>query len=136
MLTEFRDFALKGNLLELAVAFVLGIAFAAVVGSLVDDVIMNLVAAAFGEPVFSGLSLTLNGAEIRYGAFLTAVASFLIVALALFLIVTAARRAMPAEATTRDCPHCLTAIPIAATACAACTRDVSPKPAGSEAAAG
>ncbi|UJA21122.1 large conductance mechanosensitive channel protein MscL [Thermoleophilia bacterium SCSIO 60948] len=130
MIKEFRDFALKGNLLELAVAFVLGVAFSAVVTSLVDDVIMNLIAAIFGSPDFSDLTLAIGDAEIRYGAFLTALVSFLIIAFALFAIVRLANRAMPpGEATTRACPHCLTAIPVAATACSACTRDVDPQPA-------
>lgn len=127
MIKEFRDFALKGNLVELAVAFVLGVAFSAVVTSLVDDVIMNLIAAIFGRPDFSGLTLTIGDGEIGYGAFLTALISFLIVAFALFAIVRLLRRAMPpGEATTRGCPHCLTAIPVAASVCSACTRDVAP----------
>ncbi|HEX6115675.1 MAG TPA: large conductance mechanosensitive channel protein MscL [Solirubrobacterales bacterium] len=125
MLREFRDFALKGNLLELAVAFVLGVAFTAVVTSLVDDVIMALVGAIFGEPDFSGLTLSIGDGEVRYGAFLTAFVSFLIIAATLFAVVRAANRIAPKRATTRDCPHCLTSIPLEASACPACTRDVA-----------
>jgi large conductance mechanosensitive channel len=87
MLKEFRDFLLRGNLVELAVAFVLGIAFAAVVTSLVDDLITPIVAMVFGEPDFGGLTFTINDAEFRYGAFLTALAQFLAIAAAVFFFV-------------------------------------------------
>ena len=80
MIKEFRDFALRGNLLELAVAFVMGVAFAAVVSSLVDDVIMQLIGATVGEPDFSDLVLSIGDGEIRYGSFLTALVTFLIIA--------------------------------------------------------
>jgi large conductance mechanosensitive channel len=126
MLKEFKDFALKGNLLELAVAFVLGVAFAAVVTSFVDDVIMQLIAAIVGKPDFSDLTFSIGEGVIRYGSFLTALVTFLIIAWVLFLIVKAVQTAMPAKATQRDCPHCLSSIPIAAGTCAHCTRDVQP----------
>ena len=126
MIREFKEFALKGNLVELAVAFVLGLAFAAVVTSLVDDVIMQLVAAIFGKPDFSNLTFSIGDGEIRYGAFLTAVVTFLIIAFVLFLIVKAVQKAMPAKVTERDCPHCLSSIPIGADTCAFCTKDVQP----------
>jgi hypothetical protein len=80
MLKEFREFALKGNLLELAVAFVLGLAFAAVVTSFVDDVIMQLVAAIIGKPDFSNLTFSIGDGVIRHGSFLTALVTFLIIA--------------------------------------------------------
>jgi large conductance mechanosensitive channel len=126
VIREFREFALKGNLLELAVAFVLGLAFAAVVTSLVDDVIMQIVAAIFGKPDFSDLTFSIGDGVIRYGSFLTAVVTFLIIAWVLFLIVNAAQTLMPAKVTRRDCPHCLSSIPIGASSCAFCTRDVQP----------
>jgi large conductance mechanosensitive channel len=126
MLREFREFALKGNLLELAVAFVLGVAFAAVVTSLVDDVIMSLVAAVFGKPDFSDLTFTIGDGVVRYGSFLTALVTFLIIAWVLFLIVKAAQAAMPPKVTQRDCPHCLSSIPMGADTCAFCTKDVQP----------
>ena len=126
MLKEFKDFALKGNLLELAVAFVLGVAFAAVVTSFVDDVIMQLIAAIVGKPDFSDLTFSIGDGVIRYGSFLTALVTFLIIAWVLFLIVKAAHTAMPEKATQRDCPHCLSSIPIAASTCAHCTREVQP----------
>jgi large conductance mechanosensitive channel len=126
MLREFREFALKGNLLELAVAFVLGVAFAAVVTSLVDDVIMSLVAAVFGKPDFSDLTFTIGDGVVRYGSFLTALVTFLIIAWVLFVIVKAAQAAMPPKVTQRDCPHCLSSIPMGADTCAFCTKDVQP----------
>ena len=126
MLRDFKEFALKGNLLELAVAFVLGLAFAAVVTSLVDDVIMQLVAAIFGKPDFSNLTFSIGDGVIRYGSFLTAVVTFLIIAWVLFLIVKAAQTLMPPKVTQRDCPHCLSSIPMGASACAFCTKDVQP----------
>jgi large conductance mechanosensitive channel len=124
LIRDFREFALKGNLLELAVAFVLGVAFAAVISSLVDDVIMSLVAAVFGKPDFSDLTFTIGDGVVRYGSFLTALVTFLIIAWVLFLIVKAAQAAMPAKVTQRDCPHCLSSIPIGADTCAFCTKPV------------
>jgi len=127
MLKEFREFALKGNLLELAVAFVLGVAFAAVVTSFVDDIIMQLVAAIAGKPDFSDLTFSIGDGVIRYGSFLTAVVTFLIIAWVLFLVVKAVQQMMPEpKVTERDCPHCLSSIPIGASACPFCTRDVQP----------
>ena len=90
---EFKDFINKGNLVELAVAFVLGVAFAALVNSLVDDVIMQIVAAIFGEPDFSALTFDLGDSVIRYGSFLTQLINFLIIALVLFFVVKAYNRA-------------------------------------------
>ena len=126
MIREFKEFALKGNLVELAVAFVLGLAFAAVVTSFVDDVVMQLVAAVVGKPDFSNLTFSIGKGEIRYGAFLTALVTFLIIAFVLFLIVKAVQKAMPAKVTEHDCPHCLSSIPIGADTCAFCTKDVQP----------
>ena len=125
MIREFKDFALRGNLLELAVAFVMGVAFAAVVSSLVNDVVMNVIAAIVGKPDFNNLTFEIGDGVIRYGSFLTALVTFLLIAWVLFWVVKVANRMMPQQATKRDCPHCLTAIPIAATACAACGRDVA-----------
>ena len=87
MLTEFRDFLMRGNLLELAVAFVMGLAFAALVGSFVDDLIMPIVAMIFGKPDFSDLTFTINDAVFRYGAFLTALITFATTAAAIFFFV-------------------------------------------------
>jgi large conductance mechanosensitive channel len=89
---EFRDFINRGNLVELAVAFVLGVAFAALVASFVNDIVMQIVAAIFGEPDFSSLTFDLGDSVIRYGAFLTQLINFLIIAFVLFLIVKAYNR--------------------------------------------
>jgi large conductance mechanosensitive channel len=87
LIREFRDFILRGNLVELAVAFVMGLAFAALVSSFVDDLILPIVAMIFGQPDFSGLDFTVNDAVFRYGAFLTALITFLTTAAALFFFV-------------------------------------------------
>lgn len=128
--TEFKMFAFKGNLIELAVAVILGLAFAAVITALVEFVIMPLVAAVVGQSNFDKLVIDIGDAKLEYGRFLTALVNFLIVAIVLFLVVKAANKAMrPAGApveppTTRECPYCKTAIPITATRCAACTSEV------------
>jgi large conductance mechanosensitive channel len=87
MLREFRDFVLRGNIVELAVAFVMGLAFAAVVNSLVNDLVMPLIAMIVGKPDFSELTFTINDAVFRYGAFITAALQFLAIAAAVFLFV-------------------------------------------------
>ena len=87
MLQELRDFILRGNIVELAVAFVIGLAFAAVVNSLVNDLVMPLIAMVIGKPDFSDLTFTINDAVFRYGAFITAVVQFLAVAAAVFFFV-------------------------------------------------
>ncbi|MGH3110068.1 MAG: large conductance mechanosensitive channel protein MscL [Gaiellaceae bacterium] len=108
MLKEFRDFLMRGNLVELAVAFVLGLAFAALVTSFVDDLILPIVAMIFGQPDFSGLDFTINDAVFRYGAFLTALITFLTTAAAIFFFVVKpvaaimARTAKPTEEEVTD----------------------------------
>ncbi len=87
MIKEFRDFLLRGNLVELAVAFVMGLAFAALVTSFVDGLIMPIVAMVFGKPDFGGLTFTINDAVFRYGAFITALITFVTTAAAIFFFV-------------------------------------------------
>jgi large conductance mechanosensitive channel len=87
MLKEFRDFLLRGNIVELAVAFVMGLAFAAVINSLVNDLIMPLIAMVIGKPDFSDLTFTINDARFRWGAFVTAVIQFVSIAAAVFFVV-------------------------------------------------
>jgi large conductance mechanosensitive channel len=87
MLREFRDFLMKGNIVELAVAFVMGVAFAAVVNSFVNDLIMPILAMIFGKPSFDDLTFTINDAVFRYGSFLTAVITFVSIAAAVFFFV-------------------------------------------------
>jgi large conductance mechanosensitive channel len=137
MLKEFRDFALRGSVLELAVAFVLGAAFGRIVTSLVDDVLMPPLGLVLGGMDFRELFVDLSGvgyatlvqAEaagapvIRYGQFLNTIVAFLIVALALFLVIRQVNRlARPVAApATRECPYCLSTIPLKATRCAHCS---------------
>jgi len=105
LLKEFRDFLTRGNLIELAVAFVMGVAFAAVVSSLVDNLVMPVLAMIIGKPDFRDLSFTINDAVFRYGAFITAAIQFVAIAAAVFFFVVKpvsvlrARRAAGAEAT-------------------------------------
>jgi|SRR5512132_2625394 large conductance mechanosensitive channel len=87
MIKEFKDFLLRGNLVELAVAFVMGVAFAAVVTSFVNDLVMPVIAMIFGKPDFSDLTFTINDAVFRYGAFITAVITFAAIAAAVFFFV-------------------------------------------------
>jgi large conductance mechanosensitive channel len=124
MLAEFKRFVLRGNLLELAVAFILGVAFATVVTAF-TNIILSVIAAIFGADVsFNHLTLTLNDTPIPYGAFLTAVVSFLIIAWVLFVLVQAYNRVnAPTEEpkNTKPCEYCQTEIPINAVRCPNCT---------------
>jgi large conductance mechanosensitive channel len=133
-LKEFREFILRGNVVDLAVAVVIGTAFTAVVNALVKDLITPIIAALFGEPLFTGLTFSINGSRFAYGDFLNAVLTFVLVAAAVFFFVVKPvnylmerRRTGPdVESTTRDCPECLSAIPIAASRCAFCTSEIAP----------
>ena len=87
MLREFKEFLMKGNIVELAVAFVMGVAFAAVVNSFVNDLIMPILAMIFGKPSFDDLTFTINDAVFRYGSFFNAVLSFVLIAAAIFFVV-------------------------------------------------
>jgi large conductance mechanosensitive channel len=132
MIQEFKKFALRGNVVELAVAVILGLAFNAVIQSLVDDVLMNLIAAAVGQPDFNRLTFRLGEAVIRYGDFITAVVNFLLIAFALFLVVRAINKMMGKEdepPKMAECPFCKTSIPVNATKCPACTSALQAQPA-------
>ena len=132
MIKEFRQFLLRGNVVDLAVAVVIGAAFGAVVTAFVADLITPLIAAIFGKPSFSELTFTINGSRFLYGDFLNAVLAFVLVAAAIFFVVVkpmnalAARRARAEDPTTRDCPECLSEIPLAARRCAYCTVELQP----------
>ena len=132
MIKEFRQFLLRGNVVDLAVAVVIGAAFGAVVTAFVADLITPLIAAIFGKPSFSELTFTINGSRFLYGDFLNAVLAFVLVAAAIFFVIVkpmnalAARRARAEDPTTRDCPECLSEIPLAARRCAYCTVDLQP----------
>ena len=141
MLREFKAFVMRGNLLELAVAFILGVAFGRVVTSLVNDVIMPPIGLLLGGVDFGNLFINLSttsyptlaeaqaagAATLNYGVFILAVLDFVVVALVVFLLVRAVsrmQRPKPAAATTKDCPYCLSVIPLKATRCLHCTSEL------------
>lgn len=130
LITEFKTFALSGNLIDVAIGLAIGLAFAGVVQALVDDIIMPLVAAIFGQPNLDGLHATLNGARIPYGKFLTVLVGFLLLALVVLLLVKAIKRLTGMEAAgaqgSRECDHCKSFVPVDATVCMFCTRDIEP----------
>ncbi|MCH9817025.1 MAG: large conductance mechanosensitive channel protein MscL [Actinomycetia bacterium] len=132
MLKEFKDFIMRGNVIDLAVAVVVGAAFGAVVTALVDSLIMPLIALLVGQPNFNELAFTINDTTFQYGVFLTAVVNFLLIAAAIFLFVikpiTAvnARFAKDEEATERECPECLSEVSVKATKCKFCTSELTP----------
>src|SRR3954451_16232534 len=135
MLKEFRNFLMRGSIVDLAIAIVLGVAFGAVVQSLVDDIIMPIVGIFGGEPDFSSNTFTINGSVFRWGAFLTQVISFVIVAAAIFFFVVkpinmltarAKRGDAPADSATRICPECLSSVPVDARRCMFCTQALPP----------
>ena len=154
MLKEFRDFAMKGNVMDMAVGIIIGGAFGKIVSSLVNDVIMPPIGMLLGKVDFSNLFINLSGehyasladakaagaATVNYGLFLNTVIDFVIVAFAIFLMVkwVNKRRAAaearekkpqvaPAAPTTKECPYCLSVIPMKAIRCAHCTADLSDK---------
>ena len=130
MLTEFKKFALRGNVVELAVAVILGLAFNAVVQSFANDILMALIGGILGQPNFGALTLEIGDAVVAYGAFINAVVNFLIVAFALFLVVKAFNRLSGKEdepPKMAECPFCKTSVPVSATRCPACTSDLSPQ---------
>jgi large conductance mechanosensitive channel len=130
---EFRAFILRGNVVDLAVAFVLGAAFTAVVTALVRDLLTPVIAAIFGKPNFGDLSFTIHGSEFFYGDFLNALLTFVLIAAAVFFFVVkpvnflmARLRTGPdVESPTRGCPECLSQIPVGASRCAFCTSEVA-----------
>ncbi len=126
MLKGFKEFIMRGNVVDLAVAVVIGAAFTAVVNSMVADLLTPIVAAIFGEPDFSALSFTINGSAFNYGNFLNAVFAFLTVAATIyfFVVVPINKLKRPAEATTRKCPECTSEIPLAARRCPLCTAQI------------
>jgi large conductance mechanosensitive channel len=127
----FRRFLFRGNLIDLAVAVVVGVAFNAVVSALVKDLITPLIAAVGGQPHFGNLTFTVHGSHFRYGDFLNQLFSFVVIAAVVYyLIVAPAGRLMALTernktATERECPECLSPIPVAARRCKFCTAQVS-----------
>jgi large conductance mechanosensitive channel len=130
MLQGFKQFVLRGNVLDLAVAVIMGAAFGAVVTALVKDLLTPLIAAAVGTPDFSALAFTVNGSKFLIGDFVNAVVSFLLVSTAVYFFVVVPvnhltarlrRGEAPPDPTTKKCPECLSEVPIAARRCAFCT---------------
>lgn len=148
LLGEFKEFAMRGNVLDLAVGIIIGAAFTTVVGSLVNDILMPPLGALLGGVDFSDLFINLTGGEydslaaakeageatINYGQFINAIINFLIVAFAVFMLVRALNRFLkkpeikPAEPTTKECPYCFSTISIKATRCPECTSELTGSP--------
>jgi large conductance mechanosensitive channel len=134
LIKEFRQFLLRGNVVDLAIAVVIGAAFGAVVAALVKDLVTPLIAAIFGKPDFANLTFTLHKSRFFYGDFINFVIAFIIVAAVLFFLVVVpinrliarSRKEPPADPTTRKCPECLSEIPLDAKRCSHCTSVVPP----------
>jgi large conductance mechanosensitive channel len=133
MLKEFKQFLLRGNVVDLAVGVVVGAAFNGLVTALVSDLFTPLIAAVAKVPDFGGMSFMLNGSKFAYGHFLNSAISFLLVATAVFffvvkpmnLLIARSRRGAPMDPTTKKCPECLSEIPLAAKRCAHCGQPVA-----------
>ena len=133
MVRGFRQFILRGNVVDLAIAVVIGVAFGSVVTALVKDLLTPLIAAIFGSHDFGTLTFTIHKSTFLYGDFINFVISFITIAAVVFFFVVKpinaliARRTEPeVESTTRECPECLSSIPRAARRCAFCTAEVAP----------
>ena len=129
---EFKTFLLRGNVVDLAVAVVIGAAFGALINSLVADILTPIIAAIVGEPDFSALDFTINDSRFTYGNFLNALISFLTIAAAIFFLVVKPVNVLmermktepPVDDTVRDCPECLSKVPRAARRCMFCTSQI------------
>lgn len=128
---EFKEFILRGNVVALAVAVIIGTAFTAIVTAFSEFIIMPLIAAIGGQPDFSSIGFEINGSHIGIGSFLNAVIGFLIIALIVFFMIVKPmnmlmeRSKKVEDPTTKECPYCLNEVPIAATRCGHCTSDLS-----------
>ena len=144
MFKQFKEFAMRGNVLDMAVGIIIGAAFGQIVNSFVHDILMPPIGKLIGHADFSELFVSLSGVQydtlaaaraagavtINYGLFINTIINFLIVAFAVFLLVRQVNRFLPKPApaapTTRDCPYCLSPVPLAATKCAHCTSELRP----------
>ena len=130
---DFREFLLRGTLVDMAVGIVIGLAFGAVVTALVSDLITPLIAAIGGQSDFSTLSFKINGSKFLYGAFINSLISFVVIAAVVYFFVVKPVSALlaryktdpPVDETVRDCPHCLSRIPVGARRCAFCAQEVA-----------
>jgi large conductance mechanosensitive channel len=131
-MSGFRKFLMRGNLLDLAVAVVIGVAFNAVIQALITDIITPIIGAFGGQPNFGRLTFTIHHSLFHYGAFISALLSFVIIAAVVYFVLVSPMARMTAllerkqEATTRSCPECLSDIPVGATRCMYCTAEVPP----------
>ncbi len=133
MLKEFKQFLLRGNVVDLAVGVVVGAAFGTVVTALVSDILTPLISAIAKVPDFGGLSFTINGSKLMYGHFLNALISFALVSSAIFffvvkpmnILISRSKKGPPADPTTKKCTECLSEVPISAKRCAHCTQAIS-----------
>lgn len=132
---EFKEFAMRGNVMDMAVGIIIGGAFGKIISSLVNDIIMPPIGMLLGKMDFSGLMLVLQekvgdtpAVAIKYGVFINTVLDFLIVAFAIFMMIKQINRLQkappPAEVTTKDCPKCFSSIPLKASRCPHCTSDI------------
>ena len=130
LMGDFKEFLTRGNIVELAIAVVIGAAFGALITALVENLLTPLIAAIFGEPDFSQLTFAINDSTFTYGVFINALIAFLSIAAAIFFFVVKpiqraeAQKRAAAEAAVRECPRCVSEIPSQATRCAFCTSDV------------
>lgn len=127
MLKEFKEFAIRGNVMDLAVAVIIGGAFGKIVTSLVNDMLMPLIGLVLGGVNFSDLAISVGGAVVKWGAFVQSIIDFIIVAFVIFLIVRAMNRLKkkePTTPTTKECQYCFTTIPLKATRCPNCTSEL------------
>jgi len=124
MLREFREFAVRGNVMDLAVGVIIGAAFGKIVTSLVDNILSPLIGLVMGGIDFSALNSQLGSAVIEWGLFIQSIIDFIIIAFVIFLLVRAVnrlKREEPVTPTTKECPHCFTTIPLKAARCPNCT---------------
>jgi large conductance mechanosensitive channel len=132
MLTEFKQFLLRGNVVDMAVGIVIGASFGGVVTALVADIITPIIAAIAKVPDFSGIMFTINGSQFLIGHFINVLLSFVLVAVAIFFfvvkpvnhLIARTRKQPPADPTNKKCPECLSEIPVAARRCAHCAQTV------------
>ncbi|MGN6031213.1 MAG: large conductance mechanosensitive channel protein MscL [Thermomicrobiales bacterium] len=137
LIDEFKTFLLRGNVIDLAVAVVIGAAFGAVVSAFTDSFITPLIAAIGGQPDYSDIGFHINGAWFGVGSFLNALIAFLITAAVIFffvvkpmnMLVARARTEPPADPTTKKCPYCINEVPVEATRCGFCTSELPLEPA-------
>ncbi len=128
MLKEFKDFAMRGNVMDLAIAVIIGGAFGKIIASLVNDILMPLIGLVLGGVNFADLSFKVKDAVVMYGSFIQAIVDFILVAFVIFMLVRTMNNMKkkehapaPAAPTTKECPHCFSTISIKATRCPNCT---------------